>query len=547
MKRRSLIAGGAAATAFAALKPVKAQTTAYAVVPTLDDPQNTSGLGTAAILRGTVSTYSLAGLTPGAGQTTAVRQANATALQNAINYCAANGKFFEVIPNTYEINTSTGLVVPAGAGFVLRGSPNAIIKQFYNSGSGAPVLSIGDATGSVQSTSFDIEGLWLQYGTSQSGLTSAKTLLVNALSHSRLDFIGLGGVGLNPGYNNLTFGGGPCFSNVYSNFDCNQAIQNQIYVGVNGTGNVFTNIYLNNGGSGIYNPLGGNYLAFEGGITNEMTFTQLNCEWGACNRLMDLQNMVGLHFIDLHVEGIKFTGSSPVCFNTAHSNVTWDTCDFVDVVANAANMSGSLCVMLDYNGDASTLQMNNFTWINNFTGQINTNVLMFSPSGGTLGQDTSVVTINKGGFHDQTGFTNAAFIQNVQFDVHMPVTSTQFFAPLRFDSYNWGAWGSVLNKPVIYPIHSTYTHYGQHQNATLLVDAFITNFTITLSNLMGASGTQNVPTGTVTHVRRESGSASGTLTVKDDAGTTLTTNTTAATDYFYQFNGTHYVAFTQVT
>jgi hypothetical protein len=48
-------------------------------------------------------------------------------------------------------------------------------------------------------------------------------------------------------------------------------------------------------------------------------------------------------------------------------------------------------------------------------------------------------------------------------------------------------------------------------------------------------------------VRRQAGSASGTLTIQDDAGDTLATNTTAAADYWFIFNGSHFISFTPVT
>jgi hypothetical protein len=252
MKRRSLIAGGASATAFAALKPAKAQTTAYAVVPTLDDPQNTSGLGTAAILRGTVSTYSLAGQTPGAGQTTAVRQANATALQNAINYCAANGKMLEVVPNTYEINSSTGLLIPACAGFVWRGEMfNSNIVQFFNGGTGAPVITLGDTVGINLSSGWEFHGIGATYGASQTGLTAAQAIIVGNLVLSKVGSIGI----LNstfPPYNGFAWTA-PLgnFSNIYDNINI-QPVQNHFMTESTGggTGNILDNIYLNNGGIG---------------------------------------------------------------------------------------------------------------------------------------------------------------------------------------------------------------------------------------------------------------------------------------------------------
>src|SRR4051812_19841188 len=77
-----------------------------------DDPSNASGLGAAAIIRGSLYADAISGIVVGGGQNTATQQNNATLLQNAITYCAAHNKIFE-IQGTYEINNSTGLVIPA--------------------------------------------------------------------------------------------------------------------------------------------------------------------------------------------------------------------------------------------------------------------------------------------------------------------------------------------------------------------------------------------------------------------------------------------------
>jgi hypothetical protein len=509
------------------------------------------GAAAPAILRGTwdggLYFRQNGGVTGDMTATPSQRATNGTVLNALMSAAASNGKIVELPPDLYEINNSTGIVIPAGSGFVFRGSRGGtIISQFYTGGTGAPVVDIGDHTGATETVAIEFEGAWLRYGASQAGLTSSSALRVNAAPHSRIGCIGLGGPGLSPAYNNLLLDGGPTFSTSFYDINTGQAQQNQLLVNVVGTGNTFDNIYLNNGGTGVFNALGGSYIAFSGSITNEMTFTQLNCEWGACNKLMDLQSMIGLKFVNLHVEGIQFTGAGPCVFNTANSSITWDTCNFVDLFIQSAHMTGALSVMLDYNASSSVLKMRPLNWINNASGQINMPVLLFSPSGGTLGQDTSVVEINGGFFRDYT-FSNAELQPHIQFDVHMPVTSSTFLCPMRFDRYEWGSGGSVLNKPVYYPIAANYTHYGQQQGATLIVDASITGFTITLAATMGATGTEPVATGTIVHVRRETGSASGTLLVKDDAGTTLTTNTTSGQDFFYRFNGTHYVTFTQVT
>src|SRR6478752_5541432 len=118
-----------------------------------DDPTNASGLGAPALIRGTLYADHISGIVLGSGQSTATQQNNATLLQNAINYCATNNKIFE-IQGTYEINSSAGLVIPANTytnpGFWWIGSPtNTLIRQTYNSGSGAPVLTVGSTTGVV--------------------------------------------------------------------------------------------------------------------------------------------------------------------------------------------------------------------------------------------------------------------------------------------------------------------------------------------------------------------------------------------------------------
>jgi hypothetical protein len=66
------------------------------------------------------------------------RVENGAVLNSLFSLAASQRRFIELEPNTYEINNSTGLVVPPGSDFVLRGGRGGtIIKQFYNSGAGA--------------------------------------------------------------------------------------------------------------------------------------------------------------------------------------------------------------------------------------------------------------------------------------------------------------------------------------------------------------------------------------------------------------------------
>jgi hypothetical protein len=216
------------------------------------------------------------------------------------------------------------------------------------------------------------------------------------------------------------------------------------------------------------------------------------------------------------------------------------------VVIQSANFTGTMSLINDFKDGASAIQINNFTWVNNFTGQVTAPILIFEPTGDANGDDQPTIAINKGFLRDASG-TNP-FPANFKFDLHMPTTSSQFRGPSKFMNYEYGPGGSVVRGAAI-NVSATYNHYGQYSGAHIFVPASITSFTITLKATMGASGNQAVPAGQWVHIRRQSGTASGTLTVVDDAGTTLTTNTTSAQDFFYQMSAStgHFVAYTPVT
>lgn len=518
-----------------------------------DDAANASGLSAPAILRGTVYGHKASGVTVGSGQTQTVQTATAAGLQNALNYAAVHGKYFDLEPGVYEIYSATGLTIPAqGFGkytMCLRGSRSGtVISQFYASSTGAPVLTIGDpSSNGVYSVGLDIQGLTLRYGVSQAGLTSSSCLVIGAATVGVIADIAVCDLSGFPGYNGIviqsTGGGGANFSMNYRNISCSTCQQDILKIAASGTGNVFSNIYLNNGGSGVYNALAGHYVNFATG-TNEMTFDQLNCEWGAVNQLLNIQDNPGTQFRCLHIEGIKMTGFAPALLWLSNSNVGIHTLNIIDCLVQTANLTGTPSVASDYNEVSSCVRVDNFTWTMNATGQVTAPMSLYNVSQSNPDADLPTMTVNAGWLKDQTG--SSQFIGNFSFDYHMPVGASQFLAPLRWSGYEYGASGSTVKKAAI-KISANYTHYGQHEDAYLIVPVSITSFTITLAATMGATGTLPPKTGSRVRVRRLSGTAAGTLTVKDDAGTTLATNTTAATNLDFYFNGTHYVSFTPVT
>jgi hypothetical protein len=513
--------------------------------PPFDDPANASGLGAPAILRGTVQAHLCAGVTQGSGQTLGVRQATYTGLQNAINYAGANGKFFEIEPGIYEYYSATALTIPYTAtGFTWRGTTSSRIIQFYTTTPGVPVFVVGDSTNTNEGYHINIDGASFEYGVSQTGFTSSCNLVFGGLDNCYFRNVNAGGPsGAFPAYNCITWsnggGGAPCFSSEFDNFSLAGA-QNTYFNCQNvGTGNLFDNFYINGNSASIT----GYYFFMAASGFTEQNFRQMNIEHGSCNQAMFIQGAFGLRMENLHVEDITLTGANP-CFilSSVSGPYCIDNLTFVDNKVLTASMSGTAAVINDYAPGGGSIRVNDFIWIWNMASQINAPLKLLTVNG-LPSNSPNVVTFEKARLYDPGG--NNLNSGNISFDTHMPVGANAFIMPTKWGRYDYGKGGSEVNRAVI-NVSTTYTHYGQFSYATIIVPDSITSFIITLAATMGATGTLPPQTGNIVNIYRSSGTVTGTLTVKDDAGTTLTTNTTS-TDLWYQFNGTHYVTFTPVT
>lgn len=488
----------------------------------------------------------------GIGQSTGQRQTNANVLNALFSYCITNAKYCELEPGNYEFNISTGLLMPA-AGFgnynlKFRGSRSAtILTQFYNTGSSAPVLTIGDVSGTTYLDGVDIAGITLNYGITQTGLTNATALVVGAGTVGKICDIAISpGFASPPGYDGLRIGdaGSANFSMSYRDISIEGWQRHGINFAANtgSTGNKFDNIYMaaSSASTASTNTQAAvtSYITFTAGA-QDMEFSRLNTEWGACNKVIDCQNVTiqGLTFNAWHLEGVNFTGSSPCVINLTGSQVLINTLDIVNPFFLTANTPR---LIQDWSGGGSSVTINNLSSYPQTAGKWTTPFGLYGALGdATLGNDVPGIQIN--GFQH----INNLGPSNFQYDMHMPAAS--FATPLRFTRYVYGAGGSTVER-ALFQVSATYTHYGQHENATIIVPAAITSFTLTLAATQGATGTQAVRTGNTTHVRRLSGVGSGTLTIKDSAGTTIgTPGTTAGVDFWFIFTGTLYVAFTPVT
>lgn len=519
------------------------------VLDVFDDSANALGLGKPAIILGTTYLSKCAGVTVGSGQTLTVRQNNATAVNNALSVASTNNKYL-AWDGIFEINNSAGVTVPAmgtgGPGLKIRGEmQNSALIQFYNSASGAPTLTLGDTSVTGTPLNYlDIDGLNVRQGGSPIGLTASVNVVLANMGGCTIRnlVLGLPADQANSPYNQVVskcaMSGAAVFSCLFENWLIHGTQNDMIQLNLTGSGNKWGgNLYMSNGPSGVYNAMSGSFINWQS--NDESLFDVVNCEWAACRYMFNFPQGT---FNKLHVEGLQMTGASPCLFFTSADAWRIAALQVTNPVIQSANFTGSASLIQDFNGSSSNICIDQFYLYYYTVGLVTAALRLYGYGGSAAADSHGTVTINHGVIDDQT-FTGA--LQPLLFfDDHMPVSS--FVMPQRWESYSYGVAGSRVSRALI-PISATYTHYGQHEDATLLIPAVITSFTATLGAVKGATGTQAVRTGSTVHVRRIGSSPSGTFTLQDDASTTLATNTTTGTVGDYQFTGSHYVSYTPVT
>ncbi len=524
------------------LAPADVRNVVASFVP-WDDPTNAKSLGIPAIIRKTVSADQVTNVTMGAGQSTGTRQATAVALQAAINSCITNGYFFEIPPGIYEIDTTTPITIINSTftnQFVWRGSPMTRLIQFNQSGTGVPVLQFGDSVSSVYSYNVDFRGVSAEYGNSQAGKTTSTNVYVGGISSSNISMVRAGaGSNAFPAYNGVLFDGSfNAFSCSFNDWDVNGAQVNMCNFNKLSTGNVFSNWYVNIGNDATV--ITGAYITMGAGQQfSEQDFNEINCEHGTCNTIVNIQQAQGVTFRHLHIESVVMTGANPRCVFINGHNVHFDNVMIENVSFLTPAVSGNCSIFDDYAPGRSISRVNNLQFYYFTAGLVNTSVAIHQTDGLPAGV-TGTFSIDGFMCQDNGNGPGTNMLTRLLLDSHMPVAS--FVPPELFERYSYGIKGSRVEKASI-NIAAAYTHYGQHEDATLVLAA-TGSYTVNLAATMGATGTQKPRTGnTVTFLRPTY--TSGTVTIQN-AGGALTTNV-STTSVFCQFDGTNWVTFTPVT
>lgn len=488
----------------------------------------------------------------------AQRITNVTALQAAYSYGVNNRLYMEQTPGIIEINGAVN--IPSGEGIIFRGSMGtpviggigsygSIIHQFATN---IPVLTMFDQSGVLVAGRADISGLELDYGVSQTGNTSAITLQLGAQGGCVIKNIRINRN--NSGYDAISMTSGYMFDNEYHNFEITGFQNNGIFFNpsIGSSGNLWSNLYITSGGQGAAAAVTGNALNFVGQTENQH-FVELDIEWitGNAAPIMNIQGQKGFIVDGAHFEGIMLTGASPYAIDTEGTVANFYSISVTDF--DTSTTTGSPCFFRDWQGGGSSTHVDGLAFSSNGdpnTAQLTNPAAMIGFfSAAPLNNDFSNFTIDNFRCKNFGGVTLATQFQTgLYFDGHMPQPTFHF--PTAFTRYEYGTHGSKVTRAVLL-ISSTYTHYGQFEDAVIDVPLSVTSFTLTLAATMGVTGTQKPKTGNTVRIRRQgSGATTGTVTITNGGaggGNLTSINGTAPLDTFAQFDGTNWVVFTPVS
>jgi hypothetical protein len=250
--------------------------------------------------------------------------------------------------------------------------------------------------------------------------------------------------------------------------------------------------------------------------------------------------MLNTTFLNCHIEYVGLSGANANVIYLITSFVKFINLFVEDVQTISGASACSMCTCAGYNEYVSFDRL--FIKWNSYSSGVVTQALPIIGAVAHNGNDTNPITrIDNMYIEDDAG-------NNLQYVTLDSVNTTALGNGTAIAEY---IGDNLLPTTRQYQpvITSSYTHYGLQQDAVIFVPASLSGaITVTLSNKRKPSGTGSsliTKTGNTVRIRRQSGTFAGTLTVVDAASSgTLSTNSTAAVDLLYQFNGTNWIVAT---
>jgi hypothetical protein len=503
-------------------------------------------LEAAPVLRGTVRGDKWPGVTKGTGLDSPTRQANAVALQEAINHAVNNRMYFELDYGDYEIESATGLTV--GGRLTWRSPLHATIHQ---AATNAPILTIGVVGSSPANNEIfgmDIEGGTLHYMSDQAANSNANALVLGNLWLSRIaNFRISNTITNNRSYRGIYIPQGlSFFSNTLENLKVFRSGFSLLHISNFGTGNSYNNIYLSGvTTSAVAGSVTSPFLWEMSGSqqTHDSNFNQLNIEWCIANILMKLTNVRGANFNSVHMEQNRLTNSTPSFVLLNIANASFNGLTLLDNRVEASIASGSPS-LFRFSGE-STATVNNLPIIINSSSYVdlplNVSFQGTDPAfSAGRDQNPGSVTVENLRVLDGVG---TSLRDNIRPDHTLDPAQ---FGPLSTSfirRISTGTEPGAQIEGMTMELIGNYTLYGAYaKNAWIRFPAALTaNATLTLSNVMGPSGTQfsgvPVPDGTMLSVRRRTGTGTNALTINNWNGNALVSaDTTVGTTWRLKFS-----------
>lgn len=520
-----------------------------------DDPTNALGLGTVAIARGAVDLLKVAGLVTGTGQTTAVRQSNATLINNAIAVAISNNDEFDCPnPVNIEFDNTTGITVaPSSIKARLNKACNFI--QFHVN---APIFTFGDPAANSLMANADWDGGEFNYGVSQTGNTAAVCVTIGAAASTIITNVAActtygTNTPLNPPYDDMVIGkttgysGSQAFFSTYmSHITLGGAQRNLLYVGLPGTGSIFEDFYGHNGSSpSSAQPLTGSAWSVNAGQNrSDDWWIRDNFEHISGTNLVGFQNVSNMKVISPHFEDIQMAGYGDNFAILTNAQVEMDTLELLDVSTLASNVPSNGTVNFFKLNYGSSLRMNSpsFKWSNG--NEFNsTGAYLFAGTPGKSSADdvieasaTNIVASDPGG----TAASNLN-TANILLEPSIPIALSVL---QKVGTYTYDPFVSRTDRGEFFITAGNFTLFGQNANASVEVNAALTAAnTITIADVFHSGGSIPTDTGNKFRVRRLSnGTYANTTAVVDGGGSNITTFSAAGSEIYGRFNGTANVA-----
>lgn len=499
------------------------------------------------LMRGTVQGHLWAGVTPGAGATSAVRTANGTALQAAIDYAATNRYFFELIPGVYEIDRAGGLVIPSNAqGFVWKGAMGAAgytgtsIVQFAPN---SPIITMGNTGAGGMTETLNFDGVAVRYGAGTSGMTDANAILLGRMWMSVLENIDVtanwnGTNWDNPAYrgiyiddNNIV--GTGFFSNILKNIRIKGVRENHMCARVTGTGNTFENIYLGNGGApGLAGaiPINGPALLWSSANRAQYgnVWNQLNIEWTGAPKLIAM-NVTSAMLNSVHLEGNRSTGWNPCLIEAAGSNLLLNQVDVLHHRFNSAEGMDSGATGALFSTYQGRILANNVVLQQDGAGDVNRPWLLYRDTTGSVDYNPACEVNNF-----QVSGTNATIGD------FAPDAGRGYTPRLRKARQFVNQYGVSRIRGAEFELISTASPPPVNTEG-LLDPVFYVRTALTQGVAVRLSNTGAALGNVVTLVRGTGATGAFDLTLRDDANTILATMSTAGAMVQAIFNGTAWI------